>query len=117
MCAYCHISDRCLCFGPFLHWKALHQKKAAFHVDFGADAGNDLWEHHLGTLRLDRKYRVPAWASRLFEAVVTAGIPVEGRTVGDLTAAYTSHVSSTGDVIDVGEYADLVPVPAKEQNQ
>lgn len=91
--------------------------RAAFHVDFGADAGNDLWEHHLGTLRLDRKYRVPAWASRLFEAVVTAGIPVEGRTVGDLTAAYTSHVSSTGDVIDVGEYADLVPVPAKEQNQ
>ena len=84
--------------------------RARFDVDFpGAD---DLWEHHLSTLRLEKGWREPGWSWGFFNRLARAGVPFAGRSMADLAAIQaTLH---TGKPVDLGDFADLVLAPHTE---
>lgn len=97
-----------------LHAAWLARKAAAararFDVDFpGAD---DLWEHHLGTLRLEKGWREPSWSWGFFNRLARAGVPFEGRRMADLAEIDTTL--HTGKPVDLGDFADLVLAPHTE---
>lgn len=82
--------------------------RAAFEVDFGADASDDLWQHHLGTLRLKDKIKTPFWVDSLVGASLRAGIRLDGRSVRDLVEVYNRDLS-TKPILDADqEWLDLV---------
>ena len=83
------------------------KERARFKVDFGTDADEAVWEHHLGTLRIDRRYREPVWAYDLFYALARNGIDPSGKSFEELVTVYTGELT-TGKKIDAGDYADLV---------
>lgn len=82
--------------------------KARFVEDFG-DQSEDLWLHHLGTLRLDRAWVTPSWAYPMFERLAKAGVEVAGKSVADL--AVIDAGLHTGAPVDPGDFGPLVLAP------
>ena len=60
------------------------KERARFDEDFGA--ADDLWDHHLSTLRLDRRFKFPDWCDPLSRRIARAGIDWDGKTIADLMA-------------------------------
>ena len=90
------------------------QAREDFLVDFGTDAAADpaLWEHHLGTLNLDRKVpRIPEWLDRMMRRLIRASIDPSGKTLAELAQIDRGLVteesqSPTADAM--GEWATVV---------
>lgn len=84
------------------------RERASFVIDFGYDAGADLWEHHLRTVKLAQRYREPRWAFAVFSACVGAGVDLAGKTVGQIVEMYLGELTTGEKTIDAGDFADLV---------
>lgn len=82
-----------------------------FNNDFGEDA-DDLWEHHLSTLRLPQ-WSLPRRIEDMFERLVNASVPIDGKTVDELVEI-DAGLTTEGKKIDVGDFGELV-VRKKEE--
>lgn len=87
-------------------WLIARTARARAEFDQDYPGAEDLWEHHLSTLRLEKGYREPRWAWDLFFRLAQAGIDYRGKKVADLVALDARL--HTGTQINGGEYADLV---------
>lgn len=100
--------------------------KAAFIEDYGTNA-EDVWEHHLSTLKLPEPLH-PFDVKTVLIGALTAGEPFVGRTLGDLadahgerqTAAFFAGRERDHDVTFHADVKDMVvpelPEPADEAN-
>jgi hypothetical protein len=79
------------------------EARGRFVVDFGADAGEDLWEHHLSTLGLARDYKRPHWVGDMAGRLARARADVHGKTFAEL-ADLDATLQASGRV-NVGEWA------------
>ena len=79
------------------------EARARFDEDYGREAA-DLWDHHLGTLGLDRQYRAPRWLDGMSRRLARARVPVDGKTFAEL-AGIDAGLHADGE-IDTGEWAD-----------
>jgi hypothetical protein len=89
------------------------EARARFTEDYGRGAG-DLWEHHLGTLALDRRYRAPAWLDGMAWRLARARVSVDGKTFAEL--AELDAGLRTDDKAAVGEWASwVIRIPGNEK--
>ena len=79
------------------------EARRRFDEDFGADAGEELWLHHLGTLGLERRYKAPRWLDPMSARLARARAAVDGLTFAEL--AELDATLQTGGLVDVGEWA------------
>lgn len=84
--------------------------RARFDVDFGRDA-DDVWPHHLSTLKLDRKYREPDGLFDVLRRAVRNGLAVRGRSIAEVLAADDLH---TGNPVTMPGFEDLLIPEAAE---
>lgn len=79
-------------------------ERARFAQDFGAQS-DDIWEHHLGTLKLDkRKYPLNVRElDSMSRRIVNNGIEWDGKTLAELVAIDADLRTGEGlDVLDLG---------------
>jgi hypothetical protein len=79
------------------------EARRRFDEDFGADAGEELWLHHLGTLGLERRYKAPRWLDLVAARLARARAAVDGLTFAEL--AELDATLQTEGLVDVGEWA------------
>jgi hypothetical protein len=80
------------------------EARRRFDEDFGADAGEELWLHHLGTLDLERAYKVPRWLDGMAGRLARARVEVDGRTFAEI-AELDSTLWVCARPVDVGDWA------------
>jgi hypothetical protein len=78
------------------------EARRRFDEDFGADAGEELWAHHLGTLGLERAYKAPRWLDGMAARLARARADVDGKTFAEI--AELDAALQTDGPVDVGAW-------------
>lgn len=78
------------------------EARRRFDEDFGADAGEELWLHHLGTLSLERSYKEPRWLDGMAGRLARARAEVDGKTFAEI--AELDSTLQTDGLVDVGAW-------------
>jgi hypothetical protein len=78
------------------------EARRRFDEDFGADAGEDLWLHHLGTLNLERSYKAPRWLDGMAGRLARARAEVDGKTFAEI--AELDSALQTDGLVNVGAW-------------
>lgn len=81
------------------------QARVRFDEDYGREAA-DLWEHHLTTLALDRRYKPPRWLDDMSRRLARVSVSVNGKTFAELASIDAGL--HTGTEVDTGEWATWV---------
>jgi hypothetical protein len=81
------------------------EARTRFLADYGTGA-TDLWEHHLGTLQLDRGYRAPRWLDDMARRLARARVAADGKTFAEL--AELDAPLHAGTPVHTGEWATWV---------
>jgi hypothetical protein len=79
------------------------EARRRFDEDFGADAGEELWLHHLGTLALERAYKEPRWLDGMAGRLARARADVDGKTFAEI-AELDSTLWVCARPVDVGAW-------------
>jgi hypothetical protein len=88
------------------------EARTRFDQDYGREAA-DLWEHHLATLALGRRYKPPRWLDEMSRRLARARVSVDGKTFAELASIDAGL--HTGEPVDVGGWAAwVVRMPASD---